>query len=107
LVHYQVQLPSAIAGVHGTVFESSVADDSSGSVTVRQGEVQVEGFARPEGNDPTKAANGLSLGQWVEVLRAGMRIDVSKTGKPTKPRTVDNTSDDWKRLNDERECICD
>jgi len=41
LVAYQVRMPNAVAGVHGTVFENAIATDSSSSVSVLEGEVAV------------------------------------------------------------------
>jgi len=43
LVGFEVRLPNAIAGVHGTIFESIVHADSSGEVDVYDGVVGVTG----------------------------------------------------------------
>jgi len=41
LVGFEVRLPSTIAGVHGTIFETTVAPDSTQEVLVREGVVSV------------------------------------------------------------------
>jgi len=43
LVHFQVRLPNAIAGVHGTIFECTVTADHQSQVKVLEGIVGVSG----------------------------------------------------------------
>jgi hypothetical protein len=71
LVGFEVRLPTAVAGVHGTIFECTVRADSSGEVSVLEGLVGVVGgHARTETKVP-----------------AGQRVELSPKGdvSPTAP----------------------
>jgi len=113
LVNYQIQLPNAIAGVHGTVFETEAKADSTGLVAVYQGEV---GVANPapaavkKSLAPTQVAGPkeVSEGEWIRILKDGMKLDIGKTGVPGEPQafTADANSD-WVKMNKERDCLCD
>lgn len=113
-VNYQIQLPTAIAGVHGTVFESSVNGDSTGAVSVYQGEVGVGGTP-PEAPARKSLAPSsvsgpkeISKGAWIHMLKAGMTIDVPKAGAPEGPREFKvAVGDPWVDMNRERDCLCD
>ena len=113
IVAFQVQMPNAIAGVHGTVFENNVAADSTSSVAVYQGEVGVQGGAEPAAKKslaPTQVAGPkeISVAQWIQVLKDGQKLEISKTGAagPLKAFTADAGSD-WVKTNQERDCLCD
>lgn len=70
LVGFQVRLPSTIAGVHGTIFETTVGSDSTQTVSVREGEVSV-----------TELRDG---GRELR-LRAGQKVVASAAGLLGKP----------------------
>lgn len=59
LVGFEVRLPSVIAGVHGTVFETSVMDDATQKVAVREGVVSVRELR--EGGKEVKLAKGQEI----------------------------------------------
>jgi len=71
LVGFQVRLPSTIAGVHGTIFETTVGADSTQTVAVREGEVSV-----------TELRDG---GQEIR-LRAGQKVVATAAGILGKPQ---------------------
>lgn len=110
IVNYQIQLPTAIAGVHGTVFETEVAADSSGAVGVIEGEVGVGGgpdtVAPPRRSLAPKQVEGpreIGIDQWIRLVKTGMRLAVPKTGVPGEPQAWKPSETDWKALNDLRE----
>ncbi len=113
IVNYQIQLPNAIAGVHGTVFETETKADSTGAVAVYQGEVGVHnGESTPVKKSlaPTAVAGPkeVSQGEWVRILKDGMRLDIGKTGIPGEPVAFKpETNSDWVKMNKERDCLCD
>lgn len=112
IVNYQIQLPNAIAGVHGTVFETEAKVDSTGAVAVYQGEVGVSNAstAVKKSLAPTAVAGPkeVSEGEWVKILKEGMKLDIGKNGTPGEPQafTADANSD-WVKMNKERDCLCD
>jgi hypothetical protein len=112
LVNYQIQLPNAIAGVHGTVFETEAKADSTGTVAVYQGEVGVSNI--PSSTKKSLAPNAVDApkevtqGEWTTLLKDGMRLEIAKSGTPGAPQTfaADGNSD-WVKMNQERDCLCD
>lgn len=114
LVGYEIKLPSAIAGVHGTVFETEVSSDSSGAVSVYQGEVGVGGG---QGGEPPKRSlaprrvdgpKEVSQAEWIRIVREGMRISVPKSGEPGQPEQFEVAAGDpWVDMNRQRDCLCD
>lgn len=110
IVSYQIQLPTAIAGVHGTVFESEVKTDSSSSVGVVEGEVGVgkdlEGAPKPKASLAPKQVSGpkeVSLDQWIRLVKTGMILNVPKSGVPGEPVAWKPSDTAWKALTELRE----
>ena len=87
LVGFQVKMPNAIAGVHGTTFECFVNPDSSGGVTVHEGLVGVWD-------------RHLTLESPVP---SGKSVIVSTTGEVTQPIPTNSTTPDWNRFNQQRD----
>lgn len=112
LVNYQIQLPNAIAGVHGTVFETEAKADSTGTVAVYQGEVGVSnvGTSAKKSLEPS-AVDGpkeVSQGEWTTILKDGMKLEIDKAGKPGEPQTFTaDANSEWVKMNKERDCLCD
>jgi len=112
-VNYQIQLPTAIAGVHGTVFESVAKPDSTGEVSVYQGEVGVGGSAAAPAKKslaPTAVSGPkeVAMGEWIHILKAGQKIEVPKAGLPEAPKEFKvSVGDPWVDMNRERDCLCD
>jgi len=113
IVNYQIQLPNAIAGVHGTVFETEAKADSTGAVAVYQGEVGVRNAAAAATKKslaPNQVAGPKEVSQeeWVRILKDGMRLDISKTGTAGEPVAFQaDASSEWVKMNKERDCLCD
>ncbi len=87
LVGFQVKMPNAIAGVHGTTFECFVNGDSSGFVSVHEGLVGVTGRAQP-----------------VELLvAAGKIVFIKKDGQVSTSTNTPKTVPGWNHLNQQRD----
>jgi hypothetical protein len=114
---FDLELPTAIAGVHGTVYEASVAKDTSAEVKVFDGEVAVSGASKAgadataagaseevRGPDEIAGPDEVSLEQWVQIVREMQKIRIDKKGKPqaVEPFKKDR-SDSWERWNEERD----
>jgi len=111
---FELELPTAIAGVHGTVYESAVGKDSSSEVKVFEGEVAVAGNAKrsesgaglSEVSGPGEVAGPqeVSMEQWVQIVRDMQRIVIDKNGKPRPVEAfVENPRDAWEQWNRERD----
>jgi hypothetical protein len=87
LVGFQVRMPNAIAGVHGTTFECFVNADSSGGVTVHEGLVGVRD-------------RRLALESPVP---SGKSVLVTTSGEVTQPVSTPSTPPDWNRFEQQRE----
>lgn len=114
IVNYQIQLPTAIAGVHGTVFETEVLADSTGSVAVVEGEVGVGPGATDSvpakkslAPKPAAGPQEIALDQWIRLVRTGMKLSVPKSGAPGEAQPWKPAAAEWKALEDARECLCD
>jgi hypothetical protein len=112
---FDLELPTAVAGVHGTVYQAGVAADSSAEVKVYDGEVAVKhrtsaddgetaGATEIPGPEEIKAPQEVSAEQWVEILRAMQRISIDKDGKPSPVQEfAADTGDSWEQWNEERD----
>jgi hypothetical protein len=108
LVNYQIQLPNAIAGVHGTVFETEAKADSTGTVAVYQGEVGVSNIAKTTKQSLASDAVEDTQGEWTTLLTDGMSLEIAKSGTPGEPQTFTaDVNSDWVKMNQERDCLCD
>lgn len=87
LVGFQVKMPNAIAGVHGTTFECLVNSDSTGSVTVYEGIVGV--------SSRLQVAEAL--------VGTGKSVFVRKTGEVSAPSATKKGAPDWNRFNQQRD----
>jgi hypothetical protein len=111
IVAYQVQMPNAIAGVHGTVFENAIAPDSSSSVSVIQGEVAVQGVParQAHGSLAPKEIAGpreITLGQWIQILKDGQRLDIEKSGQAGKPVDIQPQAiENWRKIDQARDSL--
>ncbi len=112
---YELELPTAIAGVHGTVYQTTVAADSSAELKVYNGEVAVSG------KKPSQTGNFLgvhevsapheipgprevSMEQWTRIVQAMQSIKISKNGVPSDPTAFSKAPhDSWESWNEERD----
>jgi phage tail protein X len=105
---FQLELPTAIAGVHGTVYQTSVAADSSAEVKVYAGEVAVKNrpLAAEEtlGPQEVPGPHEVSMEEWTQIVRSMQRIRVGKDGKPGAPEAFTRKTDNsWEQWNEERD----
>jgi hypothetical protein len=113
---FELDLPTAIAGVHGTVYQASIDRDSSSEVKVYSGEVAVknnpslpsgqDGGSVDEvsGPDEVGGPSEVSLDQWVSIVQDMQKIRIDKKGKPRAVESfTKNESDSWEQWNSERD----
>lgn len=112
---FDVEFPTAIAGVQGTTYRSVVAPDSATTVRVYDGAVEVRGSQsppRPTGPPqrigPPQQVPGpsqVSLETWIKLVRAQQEIRIAKDGKPSDPAAFrDQGAElDWVRWNQQRD----
>jgi hypothetical protein len=113
---FELELPTATAGVHGTVYQSAVNTDSSCEVKVYSGEVAVkgskqkgravagEGASEVAGPDEVEGPHEVDIVTWTKIVRSMQKIMIRKNGSPTEPALFarDSTSD-WEKWNEERD----
>ena len=115
VMRFQLELPTAMAGVHGTVYQARAAADSSGEVSVFDGEVEVKG-RQPSGSTgnlaPDEVAgpsevegpHEVSMEEWTYIIRTQQTIKIDKSGKPSAPSNfTTNPGDQWVKWNQERD----
>lgn len=113
---FELELPTAIAGVHGTVYQTTVSADKSAEVKVYNGEVAVNGRA-PSHAGPTSDETGevagpeeipgpqeVSFEEWVRIVRSMQKIAIGSNGQPTQPAQFKRAGgDEWEKFNEERD----
>ena len=118
---FELEMPTAIAGVHGTVYQTTVGKDKSAEVKVYDGEVAVNGKSNKKDTD-TKKSNKIivpqevlgpqevagpkeiSMDEWTKIVRAMQSIKIDKNGVPTDPTNFKKSPDDsWVKWNEERD----
>jgi hypothetical protein len=88
LVHFEVVLPNAIAGVHGTVFEAIANDDGTSVVRVQEGVVTVASIRHPE----------------TEVfVKADREVATPRDGIVSRPRPRTAKPGEWETFNRSRD----
>jgi LysM repeat protein len=111
---FELELPTAIAGVHGTVYQASVDRDSSAEVKVFTGEVAVKnnpalsrsqgGVGEVSGPDEVSGPSEVSMDQWVSIVSEMQKIRIDKKGKPKAVEPFKkNVADSWEQWNTERD----
>ena len=112
---FELELPTAIAGVHGTVYQSTVNTDSSCEVKVYSGEVSVAGgtpktqagsssASEVKGPEEVPGPEEVDMGTWTRIVRSMQKISISKKGKPSDPSTfAADSASNWERWNVERD----
>lgn len=107
----EVKLPTAIAGVQGTVYRAVVAADSATSVRVYEGRVRVQAgsaSAAPQRIGPPQQIPGprqVPVETWIKMVQAYQELVIAKNGKPGEPRPFQDRGEDllWVRWNQERD----
>jgi phage tail protein X len=111
---FELELPTAVAGVHGTVYQTSVSKDSSAEVKVYDGEVAVQnrslesgesgtGLSEVSGPDEVPGPSEVTMEQWTEIIRAMQRMSIDKKGKPSSVQPFTKSATDWEKWNEERD----
>ena len=116
---FELELPTAVAGVHGTVYETTVAGDGSSEVKVFSGEVAVSSAAAaatpavpsPAAGAPVEVGGPhevappqeVSMEQWTEIVRSMQRITIDNTGRPSRPESFTRADNGWERWNAQRD----
>ena len=112
---FELELPTAIAGVHGTVYETIVAPDST-SIKVFSGEVAVRnageklsksppaGLHQIDGPHEVTPPHEVSMEQWTRIVHSMQKIIVDKNGVPTPPAAfTESRSSSWEQWNKKRD----
>jgi LysM repeat protein len=109
---FSLELPNAVAGVHGTVYQASVQSDESADVMVYEGEVGVTGSedagvesaaAEVEGPHEVEGPVEVSLEEWTRIVGQMQRIKISGNGQASEPESFEKAADDWEKWNEERD----
>jgi hypothetical protein len=113
---FELELPTAIAGVHGTVYEATINKDTSAEVKVFDGEVAVsgnaerarrapgEGVTEVSGPDEVAGPSEVSMEQWIQIVRDMQRIKIDKKGKPGGVESFQkDPNDSWEQWNEQRD----
>jgi phage tail protein X len=112
---FELSLPAAIAGVYGTVYETTVDKDSGSEVKVFNGEVAVEGKAVPgaqeapgpdevPGPGEVPGPHEVSMEEWTRIVRSMQKISITGKGTPSEIQNFQrDTASSWERWNEERD----
>lgn len=119
---FQLESPTAVAAVRGTVYRMAVSDDQTTKIAVYSGEVAVDnkpivkfmeqkkakaGGKQGEIEGPTQIAgpSEVSLEQWVQIVKAQMEITIHPDGTYdiVNFNPIMDSQDDWVRWNQERD----
>ncbi len=107
----EVKLPTAIAGVQGTIYRATIAADGSTAVRVYEGAVQVSSnpaSGAPQQIGPPRQIPGprqITMEAWVKMVQAYQELIIAKNGRPGEPRPFQDQSEDlaWVCWNQERD----
>lgn len=116
---FELELPNAVAGVHGTVYQAAVNADNSTEVKVFSGEVSVQGKSggpaasgagrgkgvkEVAGPSEVQGPTEVDLETWVRIVGAMQKVVIDKYGKASgaKPFSWDTTGT-WEAWNRERD----
>jgi hypothetical protein len=104
---YELKLPTAVAGVQGTIYRASVAANGETSVGVYEGIVQVRGVPPQRVGPPVQVPGPTQVPfeVWVKLVRANQELTVSAEGKPSEPRPLADKPQDreWVNWNQQRD----
>ncbi|MBD3317680.1 MAG: LysM peptidoglycan-binding domain-containing protein [Chitinivibrionales bacterium] len=113
---FELELPTVMVTVLGTVYQTSLASDSTAEIIVYNGEVAVKNKMAPlvgsTSHEVVKAAkpkegtvlHQVPLEDWVHIVRSMHRIKIEKNGKLDTPLKLQSKpSDSWKKWNIERD----
>ena len=119
---FQLESPTAVAAVRGTIYRMTVMPDSSTKVAVYQGEVKVvvnpDFFANQkkkqggregeiEGPQEIAGPREVKLEQWIQIVKAQMEITINADGTYgiVNFNPIIDSQDEWVKWNQERDKI--
>jgi hypothetical protein len=117
---FELESPTAVAAVRGTVFRMTVADDQTTKVAVYAGEVKVEPMPefyqkqKPktggkageiEGPGQIKGPDVVSFEQWTQIVKAQMEITINPDGTYgiVNFNPIIDSQDEWVKWNQMRD----
>lgn len=113
---FELSLPTAIAGVHGTVYQTGVAQDSTAEIKVYSGEVAVKNkpdsqsaslageLAEVPGPSEIPGPHEVTMEEWTHIIRSMQKITIGKDGTPSDVTSFQkDTSSSWEKWNEERD----
>ncbi len=117
---FELESPTAVAAVRGTVFRMSVAEDMTTKVAVYAGEVKVEPMpefyqnqrkkeggrsGEIQGPQQVEGPKEVSFEQWVQVVKAQMEITINPDGTYgiVNFNPVIDSQDEWVKWNQLRD----
>ncbi|MFP4418730.1 MAG: FecR domain-containing protein [Fibrobacterota bacterium] len=117
---FQLELPNAVAGVHGTVYQTVVDPGNGSEVKVYEGEVAVSGNQKADnsdeagnhpagvqevtGPDEIPGPHEVSMEEWVHIVTSMQKIRIGEDGIPGKPQSfTKEANDSWEKWNEERD----
>lgn len=119
---FQLESPTAVAAVRGTVYRMSVSDDNTTKIAVYSGEVAVDNKPIVKFMEQKKAKAGgrqgeiegpseitgpteVTLEQWVQIVKAQMEITIHPDGTYdiVNFNPIIDSQDDWVKWNQERD----
>lgn len=116
LNRFELNLPNAIAGVYGTVYETDILPDKSTEVKVFTGAVIVKnkpgGSLKSPSGDPGEipgpseipGPHEVTMEEWTRIVRSMQKVKVSKDGTPSKVSPFKrDPQDNWEKWNYERD----
>ncbi len=118
LSRFELSLPTAIAGVHGTVYQVSVNSESESEVKVYSGEVAVRGASPQSTTTPSGEVREIpgphevagprevSMEEWTQIVKSMNMVSVGRDGKPSEQIEFNRDPDDeWEQWNEDRDRI--
>ncbi len=119
---FQLESPTAVAAVRGTVYRMAVSDDKTTKIAVYSGEVAVDNKPIVKFMEQKKAKAGgkqgeiegpneisgpteVTMEQWVQIVKAQMEITIHPDGTYdiVNFNPIMDSQDDWVRWNQERD----
>jgi len=104
---YELKLPTAVAGVQGTIYRAAVAANGETSVGVYEGIVQVRGVPPQRVGPPVQVPGPTQVPfeTWVKLVRANQELTVTADGKPSEPQPLADKPQDreWVNWNQQRD----
>ncbi len=113
---FELTLPTAVAGVYGTVYQTSLDKDSTAEVKVYSGEVAVKNQPSKQGGTSpgdlgevpgpheVPGPREVTMEEWTQIIRTMQKITIGKDGVPSAVTSFKKVSSDtWEQWNEERD----